>query len=170
LLEAARIPVLLYQIPSYSGIPITADLLKALSRYEILYGIKDSTGDLKGLVAFIKEFPKLKIFTGSPSLIQAVIENGGAGVISGTGNVLPGETAAVFRDARAGKDIAPALARLNQSSKILGGDMASMKFMLGQLGLRESCCRPPFLLEPNAETKEALKQRVAKYRASIVTS
>lgn len=166
LLEAARVPVLLYHIPASSGVPISPELLRALSGYAVLYGIKDSSGDPKGLVAFIKDFPKLKIFTGLPNLIGMVIQNGGAGVISAAGNLLPGETAAVFQDYRAGKDIAPALARLSQVSKFLGGDAGSMKFILGQLGLRESYCRPPFLLELSEETKATLKERVAKYRAA----
>ena len=164
LLEATRIPVLLYHIPDSSGIPISAELLRALARYDMLYGVKDSSGDRAGLLAFIQEFPKLKIFTGIPGLIETAIRNGGAGAISGAGNVLPGETAAVFRDARAGKDIAPALARLNQASKLLGGDAGPMKFILAQLGLRESYCRLPFAVELDAQRKAALKERVAKYR------
>jgi 4-hydroxy-tetrahydrodipicolinate synthase len=166
LLEAARIPVLLYHIPDASGVPISAELLSALSQYDMLYGVKDSSGNQEGLLAFIKNFPKLRIFTGSPRLIEPVIRNGGAGVISGAGNVLPGETAAVFRDARAGKDITASLARLNEAAKLLGGDAGSMKFTLGELGLRESYCRPPLASELTAERKAALRAGVEKYRAS----
>lgn len=165
LLEAAQIPVLLYHIPDSSGVPISLELLRALAKHDMLCGVKDSTGNREGLLAFIKEFPTLKIFTGIPNLIETVIRSGGAGVISGAGNVLPGETAAVFRDARAGRDIAPALARLGQAGKLLGGDAGSMKFILGQLGLRESYCRFPFALEATAQRKAALKDGVAKYRA-----
>jgi 4-hydroxy-tetrahydrodipicolinate synthase len=164
LFEATRIPMLLYHIPDSSGIPISVELLGALAKHDMLYGVKDSSGNREGLLAFIKEFPTLRIFTGIPSLIETAIRNGGAGAISGSGNVLPGETAAVFRDARAGRDIAPALARLNQASKLLGGDAGSMKFILGQLGLRESYCRVPFAVELDAQRKAALKERVAKYR------
>jgi 4-hydroxy-tetrahydrodipicolinate synthase len=165
LLDAARVPVLLYQIPGLSGVPITAELLTALSHYDMLYGIKDSTGVPEALVAFIKGFPKLKIFTGSPRLIELVIRNGGAGVISGPGNVLPGEHAAIFHDARSGKDLTSSLAKLDQASKLVGGDAGSMKFILGELGLRESYCRPPFVREQTAERKAALREGVAKYRA-----
>jgi 4-hydroxy-tetrahydrodipicolinate synthase len=165
LLEAARIPVLLYHIPGASGVPITPELVTALSKYDMLYGLKDSSGNQEGLLAFIKKFPKLKIFSGSPRFIDLVIRNGGAGVISGGGNVLPGETAAVFRDARAGKDFTDSLAKLNQASKLLTGDFGSLKFILGELGLRESFCRPPFVTELTAESKAALREGVKKYRA-----
>ena len=166
LLDAARIPVLLYHIPGASGIPISEELVTALSQYDMLYGIKDSSGTQESLLGFIKKFPKLKVFTGIPNLIELVIRSGGGGAISGAGNMLPGETAAVFRAARAGKDITAPLARLNQATSILsGGDVGSTKFILGDLGLRESYCRPPFATELTAERKAALREQVKKYRA-----
>jgi len=166
LLEAARIPVFLYHIPGFSGIPISAELLSALSHYDMLYGVKDSSGDPQGLLDFIKNFPKLKVFTGIPNLIESVIRNGGGGAVSGAANVFPAETAAVFRAARAGQDFTAPLARLNQVTSLLtGGDVGSLKFFLGELGLRESFCRPPLATELTAERKAALRQIVAKYRA-----
>jgi 4-hydroxy-tetrahydrodipicolinate synthase len=167
LLDAARIPVLLYHIPGISGIPISEDLVSALSQYDMLYGIKDSSGSQDSLLAFIKKFPKLRVFTGIPNLIELVIRSGGGGAISGAGNVLPGETAAVFREARSGKDFTDSLAKLNQATSLLrGGDVGSTKFILGELGLRESYCRPPFATELTAERKAALREQVRKYRAS----
>ena len=167
LLEAARVPVFLYHSPAASGIPITEELVTALSHYDMLYGIKDSSGSQEGLLAFIKKFPKLMVFTGIPNLIELVIRSGGGGAISGAGNVFPAETAAVFRAARAGQDFTAPLAKLNQVTGLLtGGDTGSLKFMLGELGLRESFCRPPLATELTAERKAALRQVVAKYRAS----
>jgi len=64
-LNKARIPVLLYHIPGTSGVPISRDLVRRLSSHEKLYGIKDSSGNSEGLMAYIKEFPKLKIFAAS---------------------------------------------------------------------------------------------------------
>jgi 4-hydroxy-tetrahydrodipicolinate synthase len=166
LLDAARIPVFLYHIPAASGIPISNELVTALSQYDMLYGIKDSSGSQEGLLAFIKRFPRLKVFTGIPNLIELVIRSGGGGAISGAGNVFPGETAAVFRAARAGQDITAPLAKLNQVTSLLtGGDVGSLKFILGELGLRESFCRLPMVTELTAERKAALRQVVAKYRA-----
>ena len=146
--------------------PITTELVTALLKYEMLYGIKDSSGSPEGLLAFIKNFPKLRVFTGIPPLIESAIRNGGGGAVSGAANVFPAETAAVFRAARAGQDIAAPLAKLNQVTSLLtGGDAGSLKFMLGELGLRESFCRPPLATELTAGRKAALRQVVAKYRA-----
>jgi 4-hydroxy-tetrahydrodipicolinate synthase len=162
-LEKARIPVLLYHIPGTSGVPITLDLVRNLSKHEKLYGIKDSSGSAEGLLAFIKEFPKLKTLTGSGRLISTALQNGGGGAITGNGNVIPGEMSAIFEDFRAGKDLTAAQTRLNEVSKIMPGDMPDMKFALGELGLRESYCRPPFV-ELGAEQKADLRTRIAQYK------
>jgi 4-hydroxy-tetrahydrodipicolinate synthase len=163
-LEKARVPVLLYHIPGTSGVPIGHDLVRSLSRFERLYGIKDSSGNTEGLLAYIKAFPNLKILTGSGRLISLALQNGGGGAITGNGNVIPGETAALFREYRAGNELTAAQTRLNEVSRVMPWDIAEMKFALGELGLRESYCRPPFV-ELNAEKKAELKVRINQYKS-----
>ncbi|MBI3693673.1 MAG: dihydrodipicolinate synthase family protein [Acidobacteria bacterium] len=164
-LEASRIPVLLYHIPQVSAVEISHELLRRMSQYDKLYGIKDSSGKADGLTAFIKEFPKLKIFTGAHTLIEMALKQGGAGAITGNGNVLPGQTAELFRFFRDGKDLAPAQAKLNEAASLLGGydGIPAMKFALSRLGLRESGCRPPFS-EMSAEKKSELAAKLARLK------
>jgi len=166
-LEAAKIPVLLYHIPQVSGVEITHDLLRRLAQYDKLYGIKDSSGKAEGLTAFIKEFPKLKTFTGSHRLLEMALAQGGGGAITGNGNVFPGETSALFRSFRESKNMAPAQARLNEVMAALGGydGIPAMKFALGEVGLRETFSRPPFV-ELGAEKKAELKAKLAQVKAS----
>lgn len=163
ILEAARIPVLLYHIPGTSGVPITLELVGRLSRYEKLYGIKDSSGNQEGLLAFIREFPKLKVLTGSNRLLEIALKSGGGGAITGTGNVVAAETVELFRQFRAGKDTAAAQARLVEVGRMMPADIPGMKFVLGELGLRESWCRPPFG-EVSEARKAELKAAVAKLK------
>jgi 4-hydroxy-tetrahydrodipicolinate synthase len=159
-LDAARIPVLLYHIPNSSGVPITSELVQRLAKHERLYGIKDSSGNLETLLAFLKDFPKLNVFTGSPRLISTALQHGGAGAITGNGNVIPAQTAAVFNAFRTGKDLSQAQERLDKAVGIAGGDLPSLKFMLGELGLRPSYCRPPFA-SLTATDQASLKSKVA---------
>ncbi len=163
-LDGARIPILLYHIPAVSGVAITPELLRRLAGHPRLYGLKDSSGNPEGLMTFLKDFPKLNVFTGSPKLIATTLQNGGAGAITGNGNVIPAQTAAVFKDFRSGKDTAPAQDHLNRAVAISGGDLPTMKFMLGQMGVKPSYCRLPFLPLTAAEEGEA-KARVAKLKA-----
>ncbi len=164
-LDSARVPVLLYHIPATSGVPITTELLKRLEGHPRLYGLKDSSGDAAGTAAFIQTFPKLKIFTGSARHIAAMLKLGAAGAITGNGNILARETAAVLRAFRAGKDTAEAQAKLDWAQDVLRGSegVPGMKFALGTMGLRESYCRPP-LVELTPDKKEEYKAKLARLR------
>jgi len=146
-LEAARIPVLLYHIPGSSGVPITPELLHKLEGHPRLYGLKDSSGDAEGTLRFIREFPRLRILTGSPRHIAVMLSNGAAGAITGNGNILARETAAVFRAFRQGHGVEVAQARLDSVLDQLRGfeGIPAMKFAHGLMGLRQSYCRPPFV-------------------------
>ncbi len=164
-LDASRVPVLLYHIPGTSAVPITPDLLRRLGSHEKLYGVKDSSGNAEGTAAFIRDFPKLKIFTGIPRHISAALKLGGAGAITANGNAFPRETAAVFRAFREGKDTSGAQAALDATAEITKGfaGIPAMKFALGQMGLRESYCRPP-LVDLTEEAKAELKNRLTARR------
>ncbi|MEX2264601.1 MAG: dihydrodipicolinate synthase family protein [Bryobacteraceae bacterium] len=145
-LEAARIPVLLYNIPQLSGVAIAPELLRRLSDQPGLAGIKDSFSKEEVLLALIHDFPKLKIMTGVTRNIAAGLRAGSAGAITGNGSVFLRETAAIFEAFRKGGDVLGAQERFNCAAAALSGydGIPAMKFALSRLGLRESYCRPPF--------------------------
>src|SRR5262249_28333956 len=85
ILRAARIPILLYNIPQTSGAPITPELLRRLASYERLYGMKDSFSKQEAMLAFLRDFPKLRIMTGVPGNLATNLKNQGAGGLTGNG-------------------------------------------------------------------------------------
>lgn len=146
ILKASRLPVVLYNIPQISGVPITSELLYRLAPYDTLYGVKDSHSKGDALTALIREFPSLKIFTGVYSNVAADLCEGGAGAITGNGSVLPRETAAIFDAWRSGGDPWAAQKRLDEAVSALGEpiNIPLLKFALSSHGLRLSASRPPF--------------------------
>lgn len=88
ILDAAEIPVLLYNIPQHSAIIISDDLLALLGTHPNLAGIKDSTGDWKSTLHYLTAYPHLKIFAGSDLLACRSFQNGGNS-ISGGANAFP---------------------------------------------------------------------------------
>lgn len=162
LLEASPLPVMLYHIPGTSGVPITIELVKRLARCEQLYGIKDSSGDEKGLMTFIREFPRLKILTGSGRLLSKALEAGGAGAITGNSNLIPEETVAVFKAFRSNSGLAKAQRELDQATRMMPWRIPEMKFALGEIGLRETFSRPPFN-ELTPEEKRVIKSKASEY-------
>ncbi len=162
-LRASRLPVLLYNIPQLSGVPITAELLHRLSSYERLYGVKDSFNKADVLVERIREFPALHMLTGVPRNIQADLEAGGAGSITGNGSVFARQTAAVFQAWRRHGDVHADQQALDTVAAALSGydGIPAMKFALSRMGLRESACRPPFA-ELAPEQKKELAARLTR--------
>jgi 4-hydroxy-tetrahydrodipicolinate synthase len=165
ILNAARIPVLVYNIPPMSGVPITPELLRRLSGSPRLYGMKDSFNKPEQLVANIHEFSKLKILTGVPGNIVADLEAGGGGALTGNGSVFLHETRAVFDAWSKGGDAQGAQKRLNEAGAVLGGydGIPASKYALSLMGLPESAVRPPFTaLSP--EKKKELDGRWRSFR------
>jgi len=159
-LEAARIPILLYNIPQLTGVPISADLLRRLSSSPNLFGIKDSFSKVDAMTATIREFPHLHILTGVPGNISANLKSGGAGAITGNGSAFPRETAAIFKAFREGGDVAAAQAALDARARVIAGydGIAAQKFVLTRSGLHEMHCRPP-LADLSPEQKKALLEK-----------
>ena len=161
-LRAAKLPVMLYNIPQVSGAPITPELLRRLTPFERLYGMKDSYSKPDALVAFLREFPKLHIMTGVPGNIEVNLKNGGAGGLTGNGSVFLKETAAILDAFRNGGDVHAAQERLDTAAKMLSSydGVPAMKFALTKFGLKESGVRPPFVPLAEAKRKE-LSERMA---------
>ena len=86
-----RLKVLLYHIPQFSGVPITLPLIERLvARYpDTVVGLKDSSGVLENTLSVLREFPQLRVFCASESLLLESMRHGGAGCISACANVNP---------------------------------------------------------------------------------
>lgn len=96
LLDCAKLPMLLYNIPQFSGVPISESLLEILNGHENLVGIKDSEGGRERTIALIQQHPELQIFCGSDPDVAAAYRAGAVGSISGTANPFPERCAAVW--------------------------------------------------------------------------
>ncbi len=87
-LEATKMPVNLYHYPGISAVPITPELLHNLEHYPNLAGIKDSTGNAGDYAAYVKEFPKLNMMTGTENNLPIAL-GAGMGAILVAGNLFP---------------------------------------------------------------------------------
>ena len=81
--DASPVPVLIYNIPKYTHLPLDPTLLEQLVGHERIVGVKDSSGDLKNLGAYRKAVPTWTVLVGSASLLFAALELGCQGGIVG---------------------------------------------------------------------------------------
>jgi 4-hydroxy-tetrahydrodipicolinate synthase len=97
-LEAADLPILLYNIPHQSAIAISDELIGLLSDHANLSGIKDSAGDWDVTAHTIARWPQLRVFAGSDRLGARIAHTpAAAGSISGTANPFPEIIAGIHR-------------------------------------------------------------------------
>ena len=92
--DRVDIPMILYNVPSRTGIGITADTCKALSQHPNINGIKEASGDI-ALAAKIRSLcgDDLYIWSGNDDCTLPLMSLGALGVISVASNIVPGAVA-----------------------------------------------------------------------------
>mgnify|MGYP000335013971 CR=1 FL=1 len=88
--EAGGIPVILYNVPSRTGLNITPETALELSRNPLINGIKEASGNISQ-VARIAQLcgDELNIYSGNDDQVVPLLSLGGKGVISVVSNVKP---------------------------------------------------------------------------------
>lgn len=84
--DSTDLPVMLYDIPARSGIPITTESLIELSRHPRIAAVKDAKGDLWAATRVMAE-TDLLWFSGDDVLSLAHLAQGAIGVVSVVGHV-----------------------------------------------------------------------------------
>ncbi|HJS43639.1 MAG TPA: dihydrodipicolinate synthase family protein [Gemmatimonadales bacterium] len=87
--DASPVPVLIYNIPKYTRLPLAPALLQELAGHERIVGVKDSSGDLKNLAAYREAVPAWTVLAGSASLLFAGLEFGCQGGVVGVACYAP---------------------------------------------------------------------------------
>lgn len=90
--NAVKIPVILYNVPSRTGMNFEISTLKELAKVENIVAIKEASGNISYAAKVAAEVPELYIYSGNDDMIVPVLSLGGKGVISVVANILPEET------------------------------------------------------------------------------
>jgi 4-hydroxy-tetrahydrodipicolinate synthase len=94
--HAVKLPVILYNVPSRTGIDIPVSVYKTLSRIPNIAGVKEASGNIVKVARIIAECGKdLPVWSGNDDMITPILSLGGKGVISVVSNVFPEETVAL---------------------------------------------------------------------------
>lgn len=97
--EAAKVPVLLYQIPGRTGVRMSPELIASLVKdTDNIVGIKEASGDISDIAKLMQLTEgKIDLYSGNDDQIVPVMSLGGKGVISVLANVAPKETHEICR-------------------------------------------------------------------------
>ena len=89
--DATNVPIILYNVPSRTGVNIAPETLKELSKLPRINGVKEASGNISQVMQ-IRALcgDELNIWSGNDDQIPAVMACGGKGGSSDKGGALPG--------------------------------------------------------------------------------
>lgn len=88
--DSVNIPIVLYNVPSRTGVNISIDAYKELSKHPNIVATKEASGNMS-LAAEIAAYTDLDIYSGNDDQVMPILSLGGKGVISVTSNLMPKE-------------------------------------------------------------------------------
>ncbi|MBO7369243.1 MAG: 4-hydroxy-tetrahydrodipicolinate synthase [Clostridia bacterium] len=91
--DSTNLPLILYNVPSRTGINIEPDTYVALSKHPNIVAIKEANGNISKMVETVSKVGgDLDLYSGNDDQIVPILALGGKGVISVLSNVCPKET------------------------------------------------------------------------------
>ena len=91
--DAAGAPVILYNVPSRTGVNITPETYVRLAEHENIVAVKEASGNISQITDLMaRTNGNLDLYSGNDDQIVPLLSVGGIGVISVLSNLLPRET------------------------------------------------------------------------------
>ena len=88
--ESTNLPILLYNIPLFTGTNIDPETLIALSQIDNILGVKEEAGinPLQSSDYYLGTPDRFKVFSGDDMMVLQTLSQGGVGVVSGGSQVI----------------------------------------------------------------------------------
>ena len=156
--DASTKPIILYNVPSRTGVNIEPATCATLSKHPNIQAIKEASGNISKIVEIATLCgDDLDIYSGNDDQIVPIMACGGLGVISVLSNVLPAETSAMCHKVLDG-DVAGAMELQKKYLKLTNALFSEVnpipvKAAMAAMGFCENYLRLP--LVPMEEAHEA---------------
>ena len=160
--EAGGIPVILYNVPSRTGLNIAPATAKKLSAHPLVNGIKEASGNI-AQVAQIAALcgDELNIYSGNDDQVVPLLSLGGKGVISVVSNIAPKLVHDCCAAWFAGDTAQARKLQLEMlplcDAMFCDVNPIPVKYAMNLLGWKAGKCRMP-LVEPNETKKAAIEK------------
>ena len=97
---SVHIPVILYNVPSRTGLDVPVSVYQCLAQIPNIVGVKEASTDISKIAKIKAACPNdFAVWSGNDDQAAAVVSLGGCGIISVLSNVLPEETQAMIQAA-----------------------------------------------------------------------
>ena len=165
--EQVRLPILIYNVPSRTGLNILPDTVSKLVRScENIVGIKEASGDISQITKLAAICPECDIYSGNDDQVVPILSIGGKGVISTIANIHPEAmhlmcNAYFEGNTEEAKHVQLALLPLVQAA-FCEVNPIPIKTMMGLLKLCDPEVRLP-LVKPSLEHYELMENTLREY-------
>jgi len=147
--DATDLPVVIYNIPQYSGVSINADNMEEIMGQSRIEGLKYTDLNLYELGRIRRKFPDIKIMFGKDESLLYALSVGVDGAIGSTYNFMLKMFKRIWNAYRGGR-IQDAEKLQHKASSLISemlkvkNIIAAEKYLLGKKGIDCGICRAPF--------------------------
>ena len=165
--KSVDIPIILYNVPTRTGMNIKPTTLEQLAKIPNIIGIKEASGDIVQVAEMVERCGEdFDMYSGNDDYVLPILALGGKGVISTTANIAPEEMHNIIGYFMEG-DIA-------KSRQVQLGIMPLVRLMFAEInpmpvkaalnlmGFDMGSCRLP-LVDVEPALLEAMKQEMKRY-------
>ena len=164
--DISGVPIILYNVPSRTGVNLTIDVLEKLAERDNIVGIKEASDSHDRLCDLSAFGDALHLYAGNDSALFTVLSLGGAGVISVVSNIFPKEAVEIYnlfsankRDEalKKQKKLLPVI-----NSLFLETNPAPIKYAMSRAGMCSSDMRLPMWL-PTEQSRRRIDEAILSY-------
>ena len=164
LADKVKLPIVLYNIPSRTGITMSPQTVARLYKHDNIVAIKEATGSLD-IASEIRSLCDIPMYSGDDSLTIPLMSIGAVGCISVASNIVPSRIKEMVKSAAEGnfKRAAEIHHRVFPFIKtlFLDGNPVGIKYAMKLAGLDSGELRLP-LWEASDATKKQIEEQVRK--------
>jgi 4-hydroxy-tetrahydrodipicolinate synthase len=173
--RAVSLPCIMYNIPSRTGVNMTAETQVRLSQIDNIIGVKESSGDLAQISQIIEEAHEgFRVWSGDDQLTLPILGVGGYGIISVVSHLAGAQMRQIVQSfldgsvdeaARIHRRLLPLMTVLLNAA----GNPPGVKHALNGVGFEVGAPRLP-LVEPDADASERIIAEVRRQRIDLAVA
>jgi len=160
--EQSEIPILIYNVPKFTGVNLSEEALSTLSNHPNIIGIKDSSGNVNQLGQYLNQVkPYFNVLVGSAGVLLGALTLGCKGGILALANIVPEKCVEIFQLVQDGKtnearELQLRMIPVNHAITTRYG-ISGLKYAMNLLGYKGGEVRSP-LLPTKPEEQEKIKE------------
>ncbi len=168
--ESTSLPVIVYNVPSRTGVNMTVDTLARIAEIPNVVGDKEANGDLAHSAELIERCPAFLVWSGNDNDNFPLWCTGAYGAISVTGHIVAGQLRRMYDHIQAGR--VPAAAAIHRNlvpltnACFMNGSPSTIRYIMRQLGFEIGAPRLP-VVEPDEAVGAKVMAEIRKHELDV---